>query len=323
MEEVTLRTFESLKVRNFRLYIFGQGLSSIGTWVQAIALSWLVLRLTGSGVGLGTVLAAQFLPVLVLSSYGGVLVDRYSKKMLLIITQVLFGLIALLIGIFVLDHQINIRLIYIFALLLGIVNSVASPAIQAFLFEMVGSKYIKNAVTLNTIMVNLARILGPVFAGFLILFYGVGICFIINAISFIFVIIALVLIRNAELIIENSKKTMAGILDGFSYILSNSNLKLAIVLIAIIGTFAYEFTVVFPLLATKTFDGNAETYSIMMTTLGIGAVLGGVFVARRKNTIDQNDLLISGLVDNCNNELALVIKLIDCHPTKNNAPKKR
>lgn len=293
MEEVALSAFESLKIRNFKLYIAGQSLSSIGTWLQTVAFSWLILKLTHSGTGLGLVLAAQFLPILIFGFYGGLIADHFNKRKILVITQSLLAVLALLAAILIFSHKMDLAYAYTIATILGFINALNNPSLQSFIFEMVGSKYIKNAVALNTTIVNIARIVGPIIAGVLIVSLGVGACFVGNAISFIFVIIALLLMRKAELISEERRESKKGIISGMKYIFSSVNLKLSIVMIFIIGTFAYEFTVVFPLLATKVFHGGAQSFSLMMTFLGIGAVISGILVARRKKSITKNDILLS------------------------------
>jgi MFS family permease len=275
-------TFASFQIRNFRLYFFGQGLSLSGTWVQTIALTWLILQLTHSGTQLGLVLAAQFLPMLIFGVWGGVITDRFNKRHILYITQTIQGVLALILGLLVLTHHIHVWMVYVLATSLGCTQVVDNPTRQTFVIEMVGSNYLKNAVTLNSMMVNVARIIGPSIAGILIATVGIGECFLINAASFVAVLIALVLMRANELhTIRPVSKQKGQIKDGLFYIWENPILRATLVMMFIIGTFAYEFPVILPLFATRTLHGNAATYSAMTAAMGIGAVVGGLYTAGR------------------------------------------
>ncbi|HUC96028.1 MAG TPA: MFS transporter [Candidatus Saccharimonadia bacterium] len=278
--EYIRKTFSSLEVRNFRLFVIGQGISLTGTWMQTIAISWLVLLLTRSGTQLGLVIAAQFLPILIFGAWGGVIADRFNKRNILYVTQTLFGLLALILGLLVVSHQIHLWMVYCLAVSLGLVNVVDSPARQSFVIEMVGHKNLKNAITLNSTMVNAARVIGPSIAGILIATLGIGTCFIVNAISYLAVLYALFLMRSKELHpAPISDREPGQIRAGLRYVWSIPKLKVTLLMMLIIGTFAYEFPVVFPLFATITLHGNAGTYSAMMVATGIGAVLGGLYTA--------------------------------------------
>jgi MFS family permease len=285
MQSTLKKTFAALEVRNFRLFIFGQGISLCGTWMQAIGLSWLVLELTHSGTQLGLVIAAQFLPILILGLWGGVIADRFNKRRILYITQSLSGLLALVLGVLVVTHTIQLWMIYLFATGLGLVNVADNPTRQSFVVEMVGSEYLQNAVTLNSTMVNAARVIGPAIAGVLIATVGIGTCFLANAASYIAVLIALIMMRQQE--IHNAPITQKGpgqIRAGLSYVWNVPRLKTTIIMMFIIGTFAYEFPVILPLFATVTLHGNAGTYSAMMVATGIGAIVGGLYTAGRSST---------------------------------------
>ena len=285
MKTAINKTFASFGVRNFRLYFFGQGVSLCGTWMQTIALSWLVLQLTHSGTKLGFVVAAQFLPVLLFGLWGGVIADRFNKRHILYVTQTLSGLLALTLGLLVVSHSIQLWMVFVLAACLGLVNAIDNPSRQTFVLEMVGRDLLKNAVTLNSTIVNAARIIGPAIAGVLIATAGIGTCFLVNAASYIAVLIALVsmdqgLLRPSPRSISASGQIRAGL----KYVWSIPQLKSTLIMMFIIGTFAYEFPVVFPLLATVTLHGNAGTYSAMMAATGIGAVFGGLYTAGRSNT---------------------------------------
>ena len=286
-------TFLSLKIRNYRLYFIGQAISMSGTWIQTIAQDWLVLQLTHSGTQLGIVSAFQFLPVLIIGPWGGVIADRFSKRKILYFTQSCYSILALILGTLVLTNNVQIYEIYILALILGFVNVVNSPTIQTFIPEMVGRENLQNAVSLNTTEVNLARALGPALAGFLIVFVGIGWCFIINGISYIAVMTAFYLMREKELhLTPIVQKKKGQLIEGLRYVRSNPILFNTILMMAIIGTLSYEFSVILPLIAKYTFHSNAGSYAALVTATGLGAVLGGLFAASRKK-ISPDMLIIS------------------------------
>lgn len=285
MELTIKRTFSALHIRNFRLFIFGQGISMCGTWMQTVAVSWLVLKMTHSGTQLGLVIAAQFLPILIFGVWGGVVADRFSKRTILYFTQTLAGLLALTFGLLVLTHVITLWMIYALSIGFGMVLVVDNPTRQAFVSEMVGRDQLKNAITLNSTMVNMARVIGPSFAGILIATVGIGTCFIVNAGSYLAVLIALYLMDGSEL--NPSPKSVrepGQIRAGLAYVWSEPKLKSTLLMMLIIGTFAYEFPVILPLFATITLHGDARTYSIMMAATGVGAIVGGIYTASQATT---------------------------------------
>ncbi len=275
------KTFSSLSVRNYRLYFFGQGISQCGTWMQVVALGWLVLTLSGSGTQLGTVLALQFLPLLFAAPWGGALVDRLDKRKLLIRTQSLAGILSLLVSILVFTGSIQIWMLYIFALCAGAIKVVDNPARQTFISETVGNEHIKNAVSLNSTMVNLARAIGPTIGGILIASVGIAFCFLIDALSYIAVIAMLLRIRTGEFVPPPAPKVPPRISDGFRYVRSVPIISTTLIMMAVIGTFAYEFSVSLPLLAQQTFHGDATTYAMLTAAFGGGSALGGLFAAGR------------------------------------------
>ena len=276
------QTFASLRIYNFRLYIFGQGLSLCGTWAQTIALAWLVLQLTHSGTQLGLILAVQFLPMLLFGVWGGVITDRFNKRHILYITQTIQAILALTLGLLVVTHHIDLWMVYVLATCLGCTQVIDTPTRQTFVIEMVGSDYLKNAVTLNSTMVNVARIVGPSIAAILIAAVGVGPCFLVNAASFVAVLIALLIMRTSELhVLPPVARAKGQIRAGLRYVWSVPVLKATLVMMFIIGTFAYEFPVIMPLFATRTLHGNASTYSAMTVAMAIGAIGGGLYTASR------------------------------------------
>lgn len=292
MELAIKRTFAALEVRNFRLFIFGQGISLCGTWMQTIGVSWLVLQLTHSGTQLGLVVAAQFLPILVLGVGGGVVADRFNKRHVLYITQTLAGLLALMLGLLVVTHLVHLWMVYALAAGLGLVAVVDNPTRQSFVVEMVGKQHLKNAITLNSTMVNTARVIGPSIAGLLIATVGIGPCFLVNAVSYVAVLTALLLMREKELRpAPVSAREPGQIRAGLKYVWSEPKLKSTLIMMFIIGTFAYELPVVLPLFATITMHGNAGTYSAMMAATGVGAILGGLYTAGQA-TVREGQLIL-------------------------------
>ncbi|HVB41453.1 MAG TPA: MFS transporter [Streptosporangiaceae bacterium] len=274
------RTFSALVVPNFRLYVAGQAVSLPGTWMQAVAQSWLVLQLTGSGAALGLVAAAQFLPVLVLGPYGGLIADRSDKRRLLLGTQTTLGLQAFLLGMLSVTHLVRLWMVFVLAVALGIVNSVDQPCRQTFVPELVGRERIQNAVSLNSVLTNAARAVGPAIAGLLIATTGVGVCFLINAASFAAVLVALGRIRTAQLHPAPPARREAGQLrQGLRYVGGTPGLLVPLLMMALVGTLAYEFQVSLPLLARLSLHGDATTYGFLTAAMGLGAVAGGLTVA--------------------------------------------
>lgn len=296
MQATLQRTFASFRVRNFRLYFIGQGLSLCGTWMQTIGLSWLVLKLTHSGTQLGLVIAAQFLPILLFGVWGGVLADRLPKRRVLYVTQSISGLLALTLGILVATGDIRLWMVYALAATFGLVLCVDNPTRQSFVVEMVGPDLLKNAVTLNSIVVNGARIIGPSIAGILIATVGLAACFFVNAASFIAVLIALKLMHAAELFPSKRAVRAAGqVRDGLKYAWNVPTLRATLLMMVIIGTFAYEFPVILPLFATVTLHGDAATYSALTSAMGVGAVVGGLYVASQSR-VRNSQLIVTALL---------------------------
>ena len=282
------QTFASLKNRNFRLYFVGQGISLAGTWMQTVAQAWLVLQMTHSGTILGLVSALQFLPILIFGPMAGVLVDRYPKKTIQIYTQSISGLLALALGVLVALGHIQLWMIYALALALGLISAVDNPARQAFVVELVGETELGNAVTLSTAELNLARVAGPALAGAVIAKVGMASCFFLNAVSYIAVIIVLFLIRDAELTINKTTTAIKGKLrEGFRYVMATAVLRNSLIIMAIIGTLTYEYSINLPLIAQFTFHGNAGTYAILTAAMGMGSVVGGILTAHRSHVTER------------------------------------
>ena len=283
------RTFAALKVRNFRLYFIGQLISMSGTWMQSVAQGWLVLQITGSSVDLGIAVALQFLPMLLFGSYGGLIADRHEKRRILYFTQSTAGLLALLLGVLVSMHHVTVVGVYLVALGLGFVNLFDVPARQAFVQEMVGRDLIANAVSLNSVLMNSGRLIGPAIAAGAIAVVGTAACFYANAASFVAVLLALLLMRRAEFLPMRTVAREKGQLRlGLKYAFVNPLLRNVIIAVAVVGTFAYNFTVTLPLLARVTFhEHSAGHYGVLMGAMGLGAVIGGLLVARRSRPTPQ------------------------------------
>lgn len=277
---VAHRTFAALRVRNYRLYFVSQIISFSGTWMQSVALAWLVLQLTGSGTALGTVLAAQFLPTLLLAPMGGVIADRFDKRKLIIGTQSTAGLLALVLGIVTLTGVVELWMVYVLAAGFGSVTALDNPSRQTFVMEMVGPEGISNAVTLNSVVVNAARAIGPAVSGVIIATMGVGECFVFNAASYLAVIVAMWLIRTDELFPSaRSARAPGQLREGFAYVRRTPVLRTTLLMLAVIGTLTFEFSTTLPMLSDFTFDAGAGGLATMTALMGLGAVVGGLAVA--------------------------------------------
>jgi len=278
-------TFAALSVPNFRRYVAGQSLSLIGTWVETVAQGLLVLQLTHSGTILGLTTAARYGPILVLSPYAGLLVDRYPKRRVLLGTQAGLGLVSAILGASVLTGAIRLWQVFVLGLLFGTLSAIDNPARQAFVQEMVGHDLVRNAVTLNSTSVNLARVIGPTIAAVLVSTIGIGWCFVVNAISFCFVIASLLSLDTRRLHPAAAVPHRRGQLrEGLRYAARVPAIARPLLMMAVIGTFTFEFEVSLPLLATKTFHGSGTTYSWLLGAFGAGAVAGGLYAARSART---------------------------------------
>jgi MFS family permease len=279
------QTFASLANPNYRNYFVGNAISMTGTWMQIIAQGWLVLQLTGSATALGAVTALQTLPTLLLGPYGGVIADRIDKRRLLILTKTLMGLCALALGLLVVTGAVQLWHVYAMALLLGLASCFESPARQAFVLEMVGPEHLRNAVSLNSVLVNGARAVGPAVAGIVIAVGGLGICYLVNAVSFIAVVAMLARMDVAKLHPSPPTKRAPGQLRaGFRYVRSEPGLAVPLLMMGLVGCLTYEFQVVLPIVATDTFAGDSTTYGFLTAAMGAGAVVGGLYVAARGRT---------------------------------------
>jgi len=285
LRESGRRTFAALAVPNYRRYFFGQATSLIGTWMQMAAQSWLVLSLTGSATALGVIVALQTLPVLLLAPYGGVIADRVDKRRLMVALQAAMGLQALILGVLTITGSVRLWEIGALAVILGLNNAFENPARQSFVLEMVGEETLRNAVSLNSVQVNVARAVGPAVAGVLIATVGVGECFLLNAASFVAVVISLVSMERAALRPTLPAPRAAGQLrEGLRYARHTPEIIVPLAMMALIGTLAYEFQVSLPVMARGPLHAGAEGYGFMTSAMGVGAIFGGLVVAARGHT---------------------------------------
>ena len=279
------KTFSALAVANYRRYFFGQSVSLVGTWMQSVGQSWLVFTLTHSSTAIGLVLAFQTVPVLVFGPYAGVIADRVDKRRLMIVLQSLMGVQALALGLLAVTHVVNFPEVCTLAFLLGLNNAFENPARQAFVLEMVGSGHVRNAVSLNSTTVNAARAVGPAIAGVVIAVAGVGVCFLVNALSFVAVVYSLVSMDLSALApSEPTGRSKGQLREGLSYVAGSPRLAVVLVMLALIGTLSYEFQVTLPVLAKETFHGGAATYGLLTAAMGVGAAAGGLATAARGRT---------------------------------------
>jgi MFS family permease len=278
-------TFAALAVPNYRRYYGGQAISLIGTWMQMTAQAWLVLTLTHSSTALGVIIALQTLPVLLLAPYGGVIADRVDKRKLMIALQSAMGVQALVLGLLTVTHVVQVWEIGALAVLLGLNNAFENPSRQSFMLELVGPEHLRNAVSLNSVLVNVARVIGPAVAGILIATVGDGVCFLANAASFVTVVASLLTLDATALNPSTPTPRGAGQLrEGFRYVRSKRELAVPLAMMAAVGCLTYEFQVSLPVMATRGLHTGSTGFGFMTAAMGVGAVAGGLFVAARGRT---------------------------------------
>lgn len=290
----TTSTFRSLGVRNFRLFFAGQFTSQAGTWLQQVAVIWVVLDLTDSGVALGLAAAAQFLPVLVLGAWGGVLADRVDRHRFMMITQAIFTVIASTFAVLMVLDLLSIGLIYALSLAFGIVTAIDNPTRRTLVADLVDPAEVPNAVALHSAMMTGSRVIGPAIAGVLITTVGVEWCFIGNAISYLAVLGALsVLDRDRIRPAPRVARGRGQLVDGLRYVWTTPELRNTIILLAVVGTLAFEYQVTLPLLAQRTLGSGAGGFTLLYSAMSFGSVVGALTMARR-NGVDLRFLVRSG-----------------------------
>ncbi len=282
-------TGRALKHRNFRFFFFGQLISVTGTWMQSVAQAWLVLTLVGpkdAAVYLGLLGAVQFLPVMVLGLFGGMIADLWPKRRTVIGTQIVAGLLALILSVLVLSGYVQVWHIFALGLALGFVNAVDMPTRQSFVVEMVGREDIANAIALNSAVFNGARIIGPAVAGVLVAVVGTGLCFLLNSLSYVAVVAGLLMMRDSELVPSQRlamprsiSEVRANLAEGISYVWRTPLVLLVVVTVGIVSTFGMNFNVVLPAMAGGVLNVGSVGFGMMSAAMGIGALIAALVVA--------------------------------------------
>jgi MFS family permease len=271
------RSFTSLQIPNYRRYFAGQLVSLSGNWMQVVAEIWLILTLTGSGLAVGITTALQFLPMLLVGAWGGALADRVDKHRLLMVTQALMALPALALWGVTASGAVEPWMVFGLVFARGAVNAFDNPARQSFVIEMVGSDRVVSAVGLNSVLIHSARMIGPAGAGVAIATIGVAPCFLLNAASFAAMIVALRGMDRAQLRLpDGGTKTGDGVGAALAYVARTPGLLIPLAMMALVGTFGFNFQVILPLLARFTFDGGATAYTTLAVAMGAGAVAGAI-----------------------------------------------
>ena len=284
----TGETFASLRIRNFRLFFGGQVISQTGTWLGMVAQTLLVLHLTDSGVALGLLTAAQFGPVLLLGAWAGVIADRSDKRRLLLTVQTLAMLQSFAMGLLAFTGSPPVLAIYAVAMVGGVLTAFDNPTRRSFVVEMVPRSHINNAVSLNSALMTGSRVVGPAVAGLLVMTVGFGWTFIIDGLSYVAVLAGLAMMRSDELhpapVVERAKGQVR---EGLRYARSVPQLWMPLVMMAVVGTLAFNFQVVVPLFVTEDLGGGDQTFTMLFSVLSLGSLVGALVVARRTGTTVQ------------------------------------
>jgi MFS family permease len=289
--------FPVLRHRNFRLYVVGQGLSLVGFWMQSVAQSWLVYRLSGSAFVLGVVAFASYAPVLCVAPIAGVAADRVRRHGLVVVTQVLLTLIALILGIIVATDHATVPIMIVGAAATGVVSAFDIPARQSFLVEMVGPEDLPGAIALNASIFNAARMVGPAVAGLLVAEVGEGPCFLLNAASYLALLFALWRMRLDQPAAAPASAPTTGFLDGLRYVRNQRVLRTLLLLLGVVGSLGFPWGILLPVFAGKVFEVGPRGYGLLLAAAGIGAVLSGLRLAsRRYSRLEQRRNLLIGLV---------------------------
>jgi MFS family permease len=272
----------ALRYRNFQLFFSGQLISLVGTWMDTIAEAWLVYRLTGSSLLLGTVAFASQIPVFLMAPLGGMAADRWDRRSIVIATQATSMIFAFALAILTLSGRIRVWEVIVLASLMGVVNAFDIPARQAFLMDMVGREDLINAIALNSSMFNGARVIGPSIAGILVAKYGEGWCFFANAVSYIAVIVGLLMMRVSRTAVEEHRASpFEHIAEGFRFVANTAPIRVILMLLGLVSLVAMPYSVLMPIFAQRILHGDARTLGVLMGATGIGALTGALVLATR------------------------------------------
>ena len=279
--------FRSLKYKNYRLFFYGQSISLIGTWMQRIATPWLVYSLTDSVFLLGLVGFAGQIPTFLIAPFAGVLIDRWNRYTILVITQILAMIQSLVLAFLFFDHSIQVWHIMLLSAFLGCINAFDMPARQSFVVDMIEKREdLGNAIALNSSMVNSARLIGPSIAGVLISMTGEGMCFLVNGLSYIFVITFLLMMKipHRKVVVQDTR-VLQGLKEGFLYTFSSIPIRYIIVLLALVSLMGMPYTVLMPVFAKNIIHGGPHTFGFLMGASGIGALTAAIYMASRKSVL--------------------------------------
>jgi len=302
--------WRSFRHRNFRILYPANAASNIGTWAQRVAQDWLVLELThNSGTYLGLVTAIQFAPVLLFSLHGGVLADRVDKRKLLIWTNIVAAIACYTLGILVVTHHIKLWHVFAMAALLGISSALDAPIRQSFTAEIVGHSDVANAVSLNSANFNAGRLVGPALSGFLIARFSTGPSFLINATTYLFVILSLLFMRSSDFFIQKKEETLGTVREGLRYALARPDLYVVMALVFFAATFGLNFQIFNALMATKEFGKGPASYGLLGTFIAVGSLTGALLSARLERFRDAMLVVRLGVL------FSIVVIVLSVMPT--------
>lgn len=290
--------FSSLQFQNFRYFAAGQSVGLVGMWMQRTALVWLVYVLTDSPFMVGLISVSQFVPMMLFTMFAGVIVDRItSKKKLLLFTNSCFLLQALVLTILAFTGTVTVTEIFILSAFFGILQTFEMPARQSFFPELIDRQHVMNAVSLNSSMFNLAKIIGPAFAGIVMAIMGTEFCFLANTLTYCFVLIMFYRIQTkAKPVVKHEKNVVQDMLDGFRYINNNNVLKVNVIIMAVIGIFAFNNDVCTPIYAKEVLHMDSDAYTTLMSTTGLGSLIGAFYMSGRASHGINTRILISGIL---------------------------
>jgi Arabinose efflux permease len=296
-QAILSRSFPALTHTNFRIYWLGQCVSLIGTWMQNIGQTWLVYSLTGSPLLLGILGAVQFLPLTIFSLFAGVIIDKFPKKKILLITQFLSMILAFSLSALVFTHTVQYIFVLILALILGFTNTIDMPTRQAFTIEMAGKEDLMNAIALNSATFNLARIIGPAIGAMVMASFGAGWCFFFNGLSFLAVLMSLLKIKVDPYVrSEISNNVLKEIKDGLKYIANEPLLLQTTLMVLIIGVFVFNYNVLIPVFSKDILHQGEKVYGLLMSALGLGSLIGALMVSIKSKTGPKIQVLVGSAV---------------------------